>query len=189
MPEALHPDLARLLDEVAANQAKADSFSDLSTPQFNWRSEPGRWSIAQCISHLNIIASGDIQTIRMAIADARRRNLTGAGPYRYGWLSRWFVSSMEPPVKTKFKAPKFYQPPPEAGPAKTLAEYRENCRQLSDLMRESNGLDLAKVKTPLVQPKWAKMPLGARFALLTAHDRRHLWQAAGVRDRPRFPAA
>ena len=43
-------------------------------------------------------------------------------------------------------------------------------------------VDLVRVKTPLIQPKWAKMPLGARFALLTTHDRRHLWQAEQVRS-------
>ena len=32
-----------------------------------------------------------------------------------------------------------------------------------------------------------QMPLGARFALIGAHDRRHLWQAEQVREHADFP--
>jgi len=31
------------------------------------------------------------------------------------------------------------------------------------------------------------MPLGAYFAFVLAHDRRHLWQARNVRTAPEFP--
>jgi hypothetical protein len=41
---------------------------------------------------------------------------------------------------------------------------------------------------PALLRPFVKMPLGARFALITAHDRRHLWQAEQVRNHASFPA-
>jgi hypothetical protein len=32
-----------------------------------------------------------------------------------------------------------------------------------------------------------RLPLGAYFAFVIAHDRRHLWQARRVRDAAEFP--
>jgi hypothetical protein len=118
-----------------------------------------------------------------AIAHATARH---PGPYKYGWLWRYFIRSMEPPVTTKFKAPENYQPPPQADFESTLAEYRRISNTLLDLIQKANGLDLARVKTPLPAIKFLKMPLGARLALLTAHDRRHLSQAlqCGARSQP-----
>lgn len=187
---ALHPGLVRLIDENAANLRRAESIvAGLSPAQFNWRSEPGRWSIGQCLAHLNIINSGEPKPIQVAIADARARGIVGAGPYRYGFLSTWFVKNMDERPKRKFKAPKFYLPPSDSEPAKTLEEYRRNSTTFAELMERANGLDLARVKVPLIKPSWAKMPLGARFALLTAHDRRHLSQAEQVHSHPNFPGS
>jgi len=187
---ALHPDLARLLEENAANLRRAEALvAGLPPAQFNWRSEPGRWSIGECLSHMNIINSGEPKPIEAAIADARARGIVSPGPYRYGFLSTWFVKNMDERPKRKFKAPKYYQPPPDSDPAKTLDEYRRTSAAIAALMEKANGLDLSKVKVPLIQPKWAKMPLGARFALLTAHDRRHLWQAEQVVGQVSRPAA
>jgi hypothetical protein len=183
---ALHPELARLLDENSANLRRAEALvAGLSPAQFNWRPEPApnkqSWSIGECLSHMNIINRAEPKTIDAAIADARARGINSAGPYRYGFLSTWFVKNMDERPKRKFKAPKYYVPPSESDLVQTLEEYRRNSAAIAVLMEKANGLDLARVKIPLIQPKWAKMPLGARFALITAHDRRHLWQAEQVR--------
>lgn len=180
--------VSKLLDENTANIQSAESLTaDLSAEQFNWRPQPGKWSIGQNLDHLNVIYTQDLETIAASIAAARAKGILGNGPFRYGWLSTWFVKSMEPPPKRKFRAPKFYVPSPDVDRAKTIADYRRNTARLTELIQNADGLDLARAKTPMVMPKWAKMPLGARLALLTTHDRRHLWQAEQVRNDPNFP--
>jgi hypothetical protein len=182
--------VSKLLDENTANLKKAESLTaGLSATQINWHPQPGKWSIGQNLDHLNVIYNQDLDTIANSIVDARTKGITGSGPFRYGWLSSWFVKSMEPPTKRKFKAPKFYAPSPDVDPAKTLADYRRNTARLAELIKKSDGLDLARAKTPMAMPKWAKMPLGARLSLLTTHDRRHLWQAEQVRNDLNFPKA
>ncbi len=182
-----------LIVEIEANASRAKALvSGLSHEQFNWRAEPGRWSIAECITHLNVVNGLDLAPLREGARVGRSRGLTGAGPFTYGFISRKFIASMEPPVTRKFKAPAAYLPPPEADLARTIAEYRRINAEVRQLAEESVGLDMRRVKTslpalPAVLRALVRMPLGARFALLTAHDRRHLWQAEQVCQHPAFP--
>ena len=186
-------DLAVLITEIDANMSHAESLAGgLSHQQFNWRPGPASWSIAQCLSHLNLVDGQDLAPIRAAIADGKSRHLTGDGPFTYGFLSRKFVASMEPPAKRKFKAPKNYVPAEESDPQTTLAEFRRISKDLRALAQSAAGLHLGRLKTrmPASLPflrAFVKMPLGARLELITAHDRRHLWQAEAVRNHPGFP--
>lgn len=185
---ALHPDIARFSAEIADTLANFESLcSDLTDAQFNWSPEPGRWSIAQNLAHLNTVNGLDLEPITRVIADARARNLTGSGPFKYSWLNNYFIRSLEPPAKQKFKAPKIYIPPPDAPLAPTLAEYRRITNAIRAQVLLANRLDLKRVKTIMPALRIFKMPLGARFAALCAHDRRHLWHARNIRNHPAFP--
>jgi hypothetical protein len=199
MAGSLGNDLAVLITEIHANVSHAESLTaGLSQQQFNWRPEPRIWSIGQNLAHLNTVNSLDVAPLRAAIAAGRARNITGDGPFAYGFLSRKFVASLEPlgtspTAARKFKAPKQYEPPLENNVNETLAEYRRISGEIRELMYSAAGLHLARVKTSLpALPPWLraiyKMPLGARFAVLAAHDRRHLSRAEQIRYREDFPA-
>lgn len=180
--------IPELLSALDANVRRAEALvAGLSREQFNWHAAPGRWSIAQCLTHLNVVNGQDLAPIEQALADARTKGMTGAPPFRYGALSRKFVASMEPPARSKSKAPRSYVPPPEAEPGPSLAEYVRIAGELRRLIQSAEGLDLARIKTtlPVLPPllrSIVKMPVGARFELILAHDRRHLWQGEQVRD-------
>jgi len=187
-------DLAILIQELDANWSHLETItSRLSAPQFNWRPQPGQWSIGECVSHLNIIKAGDLPPIQSAIENGRARGINGAGPFHYGSISRKFISFSDLPVKRKNKAPKAFRPPSSADPAQTIADYQRLNAELRRLALSANGLDLVRVKTalPALPPplRWfIRMPLGARLTLITTHGRRHLWQAEQVRTHPDFPA-
>jgi hypothetical protein len=190
---ALSEDIAMLIIEMEANVSHLESLTHgLSDAQFNWRPEPGRWSMAECVTHLNIVNGGDLSPLESAIAAGRARNRTGEGPFTYGFLSKKFVATMEPTSGRKFKAPKLYAPPPQAGKDETVKEYGRIATELRRLTKSADGLHLARIKTtmlalPAALRPFVKMPLGARLHLITAHDRRHLSQAEQVRDHPDFP--
>jgi hypothetical protein len=191
---ALDPDIAMLIAEFDANFSHAESITHgLSGEQFQWRPQETSWSIGECISHLNIVNGGSLQAIETSIAAARAAGKTGEGPFRYGFLTRKFVASQEPPSTKKFTAPKVFLPPTGVDLDETLAEYRRITTELKRLTRDANGLHLAKVKVkmpalPAVLRAIVRMPLGGRLVLITTHDRRHLWQAEQVRNDAKFPA-
>ena len=185
---AVSEDIALLIIEMEANVSHVESLTHgLSDAQFNWKPEPGRWSMAECITHLNIVNGGDLAPLESAIVAGRASNRTGEGPFTYGFLARKFVATMEPTSKRKIKAPKSYVPPSHAGKDETVKEYRRIAAELRRLAKSADGLHLARIKTsmpalPAVLRPFLKMPLGARLHVITAHDRRHLSQAEQVRD-------
>ena len=179
--------VSKLLDENTANIEKAKSLTvGLSAAQLNWRPQPGKWSIAQNLAHLNF-GYQNFDIIASSIAAARAKGMVGNGPFRYGWLSSWFVKSQEPPPKRKYKSAKAYAPSPDVDAAKAVADYLRMNTRLGELIQQADGLDLARAKTPLGPLKWLKTPLGVRLAHMTTHDRHHLWQAEQVRNDPNFP--
>ena len=179
--------VSKLLDENTANIEKAKSLTaGLSAAQMNWRPQPGKWSIAQNLAHLNF-GYQYFDTLASSIAAARAKGIIGNGPFRYGWLSSWIMKSQEPPPKRKFKSAKRYAPSPDVDAAKALADYLRNTARLTELIQKADGLDLARAKTPFGDLKWFKMPLGAFLTHIITHERRHLWQAEQVRNDPNFP--
>lgn len=186
--ESLIPELEEYARQVEAIKRDAtDLVVELSEAQFNWRPEAGRWSIAECLTHLNVTARQYFPLIRAAIEQARARRQLSPGPFRHGFLGNWFVRSLEPPVKRRSKAPKVFVPPPDQPFASVVPEFMGVQEQLLLLVRDANGVDLARAKVRSPANRLIRLSLGQSLALLAAHERRHLWQARQVKDDPRFP--
>ncbi|MGA3204425.1 MAG: DinB family protein [Bryobacteraceae bacterium] len=190
----LDPDIAMLITEIDANVSHAESITHgLTQEQFAWRPAPGRWSIGECFAHMNITNGIALPAIETGIANGRANRKTGEGPFQYGFLTRKFIASQEPPVKKKFRAPKAFLPAPATNLDATLAEYRRIEGELKRLTRDADGLHLSRVKVtmpalPAALRAIVRLPLGGQLTLTTTHDRRHLWQAEQVRNDPNFPS-
>ena len=172
----------QLADEAAA------LVSPLSDAQFAWQSSPTAWSIAQCIDHLNVTARLYLPMLDEGIANAIRQGLYGEGPFTYWWLARMFVRMLEPPPRLRMKTPAAFQPPPARTRHEIMAAFRAYQVQFIDRLRQANGLDLARARVRSAVASWLYMPLGTGFAVMTAHERRHLWQARKVTETSGFPA-
>jgi hypothetical protein len=191
-PDAgLEEELRDYCDQLRNIKEDADELTaTLTNEQFNWRAGAGKWSIAECVAHLNAVDGLDVPAIEREIRTAKEQGIFGKGPFRYGWLSRTVVRSMEPPVRRlRFSTPKVYQPLSNQPKDKIVPEFMALHDRLIELMRSANGLDLARVKVGSPVGTWLKFSLGQRFALITTHDRRHLWQAWEVRKNRDFPTS
>jgi len=61
-----------------------------------------------------------------------------------------------------------------------IAAFRAYQVQFIDRLRQANGLDLARARVSSPVARWIRMPLGSGFAMMVAHERRHLQQARRV---------
>jgi hypothetical protein len=185
---ALTPEIDDLRTQFESLSAQGDALvAALNDVQFTWQPQPAIWSVAQCIEHLNVTARLYLPKLDEAIADAIRRGVYGEGPFTYNWIGRFAVRSMEPPVRMRMRTPKTFQPPPSRTRHEIMAAFRAYQVQFVDRLRQANGLDLARAKVSSPASKWLRVPLGSGFALMTAHERRHLWQAQRVTMAPDFP--
>jgi hypothetical protein len=172
-------DAFRLEFEQLADEADALAGA-LSDEQFNWHPPSGGWSVAQCIDHLNVTARVYLPKLDEGIANAIRRGLYGEGPFRYNWIGRLFVGTVVPPPRFRVTAPAAFQPAPSRKRPETLAAFRAYQVQFIDRLRQANGLDLARARVQSPAASYLRLPLGSGFALMVAHERRHLLQARNV---------
>ena len=187
---SLAPELAELDLQFAALKLDASELvKGLKGPQFNWRPGPRSWSIAECLLHLNIAGDRYVHVLEKTLEEARTRGLAGQGPFGYGWLGKWILANTEPPPKRKFKAPRSFMPTEDQPVTAVLPTFMHLQEQLALRLEQANGLDLARVKVPVVGYEPVKLNLHATFAWIAAHERRHLWQARQARNHADFPVA
>jgi hypothetical protein len=182
-------DCDRCAREINEGRRRAEALVFGLTPeQLTTQPEAGKWSVAECILHLNVTASVMQPLMEKAIAQARHDNKVGIGPFRIGLKGRLLVWIAEPPPKFKMPAPPHLRPPSRIDdPLKLVPDFLKAQDEWERLIRESAGLDLAKIK---VGKHFS--PFRARFAAalpwMMAHQRRHLLQAENVK-RQIFSAA
>jgi hypothetical protein len=185
---ALAPEIEAFRVEFERLSGEADALvAPLTEAQFNWPPAPGAWSVAECIEHLNVTARLYLPKLDEGIANAIRRGLYADGPFTYNWIGRFVTRSMEPPARFRVKAPATFHPAPQRPRHDIMAAFRAYQVQYIDRLRQSNGLDLARAHVSSPAAKWLRIPLGSGFALMAAHERRHLWQARQVTSRAGFP--
>jgi DinB superfamily len=184
-------DLQDLLRQLEAIKAEGHALcAGLTESQFNWRPAPKRWSIAECLVHLNVAVTRTLPAFDRAIEVGRGKGLTAEGPFRYSWFANWMVASMEPPPKRRMKTFGIFEVPEGAHAlARVLPEFMAVRDQLADRVRRSDGLDLKRVRVVSPVTRLLRLPLGAYLRFVIAHDRRHLWQAKQVRHTPGFGLA
>lgn len=181
-PLVLIPELDGYRGQFEALKGEtAELLDGLTETQFNWRAGAGRWSIAECLVHLNVTARLYLPLIESAMEEARSRHLLGDGPFRHGFLVNWLIRTTEPPPKLKTKSPKIFVPPPDQ-PLETVAtDFMTLQDQFLARIHEANGLHLSRIKVISPVSRFLRMSLGQSFAFLAAHERRHLWQAREVK--------
>ena len=185
---ALTPEIDNFRKEFERLADEADLLaSGLTDEQFDWKPSPHAWSIGQCIDHLNATARLYLPQLDEGIANAIRQGMYGEGPFKYWWLARMFVKTLEPPPRLRFKTPAGFLPPAGRTRREILAAFRAYQVQYIDRLRQANGLNLAhaRVRSPLAA--WLHLPLGIGFEAMIAHERRHLWQARQVIQASGFP--
>lgn len=187
----LNSEIERLLYQLDVVVMDAQGLAaGLDREQFNWRPDAGRWSAGQCMEHLNITARRALPLFEEAIQEGRAQGRTHPGPYVYGFFERLFLRALEPPVKRwRVGAPKGFLPGDDLDPEMVMGEFASLHQRARELIRDANGLDLARIKVPSAFSRRVRYSLGMGFWILTAHDRRHVWQARMVLQTRTRPAA
>jgi hypothetical protein len=187
-PQTLPCELAQLHDEFQQVAIEATVLAaPLTDVQFTWKPAANAWSIGECLSHLNATARQCLPKLDEGIAEGIRAGLLGEGPFRYGWVDRFLVHAAEPPSRWHVSSPAAFLPVPGETRDEILDGFRATQTAFADRLRRAYGLDLVRVRVASPVARWRRFSLGAAFAVLAAHQRRHLGQARRVVTLPQFP--
>ena len=180
----MHRQLQVIADEFTTAQQRVHRLREV-VPQNRWRErmDSNRWSIAECVAHLNLTSRNFEPLVREALD--RGRHIGGAAPRRYrrnlvGWLL-WRSSG--PPVRLRIKTPPPFVPTSTAPPEELVAEFdRFQAEQLS-WVDKADGLPLSRLWVTSPFDGRIRYNLYACLSILPRHQHRHVWQAEQVWQR------
>jgi hypothetical protein len=187
-PLVLAPQVDDLRGQFEQVAAEADELAaTLRDDQFSWRPAPDGWSIAECLEHLNATARACLPKLDEAIAEALRRRAYAEAPFRLSWSGRLLVRTSEPRSRMRLRSPRLFQPAPSGSRRDVVTRLRAHQLEYVDRLRRANGLDLSRARVVSPVSRWLRFSLGTSFAVIAAHQRRHLCQARKITALPGFP--
>lgn len=140
------------------------------------------WSVAEVFDHVNTAGWLLLKALEEAIQQGQESGPYGEPPFRYGFVSRWFVRSMEPSSGWTFTAPSVFEPeaPETLYPEETVEEFLALQDEFADCVADAEGLDLRRIRVPSPAVPLLRISVGAWFEASIAHQRRHLSQAREI---------
>ncbi len=182
--------LSVLGDLESTEKQASEIIARTSVTQANWQPNAGRsWSIVQCLSHLARTNRIYAAAMSEAVARADVRSKVASQGISPGLFGAWFIRSMEPPVRTRMKARSKVYPLAQASPNEALAEFVDSHKPVRSVIEAASDMDVNRIrfKNPFVP--FVRFTVGTGLLVITAHDRRHLWQANQVTVARGFPAS
>lgn len=170
------------INQFEKTKDKAEKFL-LSVDENKFVQPPaeGKWSIAECYSHL--IEYGNLYYNDMAqcIADSQDTSANTEQTFQPRWIFQKIISFFEPPYKIKLKTVNAMKPEPVSNYNRMeLLDEFVNLQdrfiaQLEKGQHSHINLNTEKIDHPILPV--VKMTLSECFALAEVHQRRHQWQA------------
>src|SRR4051812_5766862 len=184
----MHPQLTAIIDDFERARAFLRRVV-AATPAEQWatRPDPARWSVAECIAHLNLTSRAYIPLLRSAFHD-HPASPSAAPPQRYrrdpvGWV----IGTLSGPL-LRIGSVRFGRAPtrPAFVPAGALerdqvvSEFESLQDDQIALTRDAEGRPLEKIR--ITSPFDARVRYNAYSCLwlLPRHQHRHLEQAEAV---------
>jgi len=150
----------------------------LSRAELNWRPDPTKWSVGQCLDHL--CASNDVYPA--AIARALVGKPSGrAEQITPGWFGRWFMRNyIEPSAQTKKgRAPRKVVPRRDVDPS-VVDRFLMGNEKLRELIHRAANYDVNRIRFTNPFIPVIHFTVGTGLELHVAHERRHLLQAERI---------
>jgi hypothetical protein len=179
----VHRQLQEITDEFKAAQGRLHELVR-SVPELRWhlRADPARWSMAECVEHLNLTAKAYLPLLEAALERGRAGSRRARSDQRYGrdpigWLL-WRMAG--PPVRHRVKTTSAFLPSSARPLPELIAEFDRLQEQQLRCVMAAEGLPLSRI--------WIRSPFDPRIrynaysclTILPRHQQRHVWQAEQV---------
>ncbi|HVF38904.1 MAG TPA: DinB family protein [Gemmatimonadaceae bacterium] len=176
--------LAAVTKGLESAQSRLEKLTERITED-HWqvRNDPARWSVAECVAHLNLTSAAYIPLIRAALAEARATGETKAQAYHRDPMG-WLFSTMTGPLPSlgrkrigRVKTMAAFIPEGNLPRQIVLAAFKRDHDELIGMAHEAEGLPIDKVR--ITSPFGGKIRYNcySAFVIIPRHDARHLEQA------------
>ncbi|MGF7183612.1 DinB family protein [Tunturiibacter psychrotolerans] len=180
----LLPDIVNLQEQLDAAERDARLLvQNLDDERGCWRAKADSWSVAQCFDHLAAANEVYLSAMKGPAIRARAAGQMRRRPALPGFVGQWFVKKMEPPLKESFKtkAPRKIKPDSSPLLSDAFDRFLRSQDEVRDYIRTNADLDLAVIRFPNPLVSGIRFSIATGLHVISAHERRHLRQAWGVR--------
>ena len=174
--------LGKLRKDVLAIIDAANEFESLPESDLNWKQHPKKWSILECLEHLNRYSHYYHAEIKKAIARSHILSTKVDHEAKSTWMGKKFIAMMHPNNTTKHKT--FARMNPTEGSLKREVIYKflRNQQELVTILEDALKVDLNKASIPVEFFKILRMNLADALQFVVVHEQRHLKQANAVKS-------
>jgi len=174
------------INDVEKNtQFAVEHFSNLTDIQFNWRPAPDKWSIGQCIQHINMISRHWHRQFEKVLKSGIKSE--NKGEYAPGFLGKYLARIIAPVATRKIKTPSLFQPHFLVNGKVALDEFLDFQKRFLEMTDKLKQFDLEKNKLDSTNYSMIHLKLGDAFIINNQHTTRHLNQALDVMKEEKFP--
>lgn len=158
-------------------------FRSLTDEQLNRGPGPGKWSVGQCLEHLNIMGGLYLPVISRKIKAARERGSKPADTVAHGLIGRKMTEAMRRPASEKaLKTPQQYAPSGSRLPRTVVEVFSRQLDELENLIDQARQVNANAVRIPNPIIPMLLPRLTDALELLVEHLKRHISQAERVLD-------
>lgn len=182
--------LNQRLSEIVARD-----FSNLSPEQFNWREQADKWSIAECLMHLNYVSDYYFPATLKAIKNAKAKKSKPQENFTRGCLGHRYASkfrlSLDNQIKSKIDSPVKYDPRSISSSALdgkiVVSDFLERQQTLHLILQDSKSINIQKTRVYAAFFGFISIQLGDMLKILIYHIERHIVQAQRILYHDYFP--
>lgn len=176
-------DLLNELREMTEGMIKLveEDFSQLPAESLNQRPGEGKWSIAECLEHLNRYGTHYIPLVSDRISESKTEPTT---LFKTGWFGNYSAQSMLPKggeVKNAMNTFKNMNPSLSEVKDGVVQEFLRQQRNMLQLLNFAGQVDMNKVRIPITISRFIRFKLGDLLRFIIYHNYRHIEQAKRVR--------
>jgi len=152
----------------------------LSTSQLNWKPAPEKWSILECLEHLN--RYGDYYLREFKDKIEAFPSGSKKSHYKTGWLGNYAAESILPKdgKLKKMKTFKNMDPANSVLQSTVVDEFMQQQQEMIRLLNEARQVDLGKIRIPITISRLIRFKLGDTLRFHIYHNVRHMRQIEGV---------
>lgn len=173
--------LQDLRERTQKHLVQGQKLAQLSPEQLNHRPGPEKWSILECLEHLNLYGDFYLKEIESRMLKAG--NDPNSTVFKTGLLGNYFAKMMLPKkglIANPMKTFKDKNPIHSNLPITAVDRFIKQQKRMLQLLEMAEMVNLTTIKTNISISKWIKLRLGDTLRVVIYHNERHLLQANNV---------
>ena len=150
-------------------------FRTLTDDQLNRGPGPGKWSVGQCLEHLNIVGGLYLPVMSRKLKAAQQRGSSPSEVVKHGYFGQKMTDAMRVPASEKpLQTPQQYAPSGSRLPRTVVEVFSRQLDELSSLLEQARRVNMNAIRIPNpIIPLHAAPPHRRAGAAGGAHQASH----------------